>query len=259
MEVISAEAIRKNCEDYFNSDSKAIEVLRAANGNRSYKEIAKIVKLHPTKTSSLLKKSLRFGLSNKNGQGLYHKKPGILGFMPKNSRKDRTTNPCDIEKKFEGISKKALKASSISNSLLAKYQAQHTDKMAEAYVWLYTTENALRELVRKVLGQSNSWWSSSVNSDIKKKVAEAMRDYPYDGATRQDELEYTHIGQLNEIIIAKNNWPKFQPYLKEANKHNFELKVKNAIPSRNSIGHCIPLKTDDRNDVVVRFKDILKM
>lgn len=257
METIDADKITSNCETYLNSDSKAIDVLKNANGKNSYTEIARIVGLHSTTTSSLLKKSLKLGLSSKNNKGFYHKKPGILGYMPK--RKSKKNSSQNVEKRIEGISKRALKTSKISKGLLDKYKVQHTDKMAEAYVWLYTTENTLRELIRKVLGQPSSWWNTSVNPDIKKKVSDAMKDYPYDGASRKDELEYTHIGQLKEIIISKSNWDKFKPHLNEQQKDKFQLKVDNAIPSRNSIGHCIPLNVEDRSDIVVRFKDIIKM
>ncbi len=251
------EVLKKNCEDYTHSDSKAIDVLRNANGKKDYKNIAKIVGIHPTRSSSLLKKSFKLGLSTKNKEGFYHKKPGILGFMPKgNKNKRQETN---IEKKIWGVTKKALRASKVSSSFLSKYNVSHTDKMAEAYVWLYTTENVLRDLVRRVLGPVNQWWKSLVNVDIQKKVSQAIKDYPYTGATRKDELEYTHIGQLKEIIVSTINWPRFKNHLNEDNKSNFELKINNAIPSRNSIGHCIPLDTDDRADVVVRFRDILKM
>jgi DNA-binding Lrp family transcriptional regulator len=256
METFDAEKISSNCEIYVNSDSKAMDVLRKANGRRSYKEIAKIVGLHQTTTSSLLKKSLKLGLSTKNKEGFYHKKPGILGYMPKTKNKNNSS--VSMEKRIEGISKRALKASKISNNLLDKYRVQHTDKMAEAYVWLYTTENTLRELIRRVLGDTDSWWNS-VNPDIKKKVKESLDNYPYDGANRKDELEYTHLGQLKEIIISKSNWDKFKIHLNEPSKDKFQLKIDNAISSRNSIGHCIPLNSEDRNDVVVRFKDILKM
>lgn len=258
MEPIDSDTLKRNCENYFNSGHKALDVLRNANGKRDYKEIAKLVGLHPTKVSSFLKKSLSYGLSNKDRNGFYHKKSGILGHMPKrkHAASNNTENSgIDMDK----ISRKGLRASKISNTSLSKHSAQNTDKMAEAYVWLYTTENVLRGLIRKVLGTTATWWKSRVNKSIQDAVTGEMKKAPYDGANRKDELEYTHLGQLCEIIISSQNWPQFGKYIHEKNKTNFQLKVTNAIPSRNSIGHCIPLDANDRAEVVVRFRDILKM
>ena len=37
------------------------------------------------------------------------------------------------------------------------------------------------------------WWKKRVNDDIRRKVKDAQDQYPYHGAKRKDELEYTHF------------------------------------------------------------------
>lgn len=132
-------------------------------------------------------------------------------------------------------------------------------KIAQAYLLLYITENALRDLIRTAFKNEQNWWNNRVNSDLLKIVAEAKMNYPYHGAERKDDLEYTHLGQLKEIIIAKKNWPLFDTLLKEKDKETFRVVVNRAIPSRNSIAHCTALTPKDLKVVDVRFNDILKM
>ncbi len=131
--------------------------------------------------------------------------------------------------------------------------------MAKAYLWLYITENTLRELIRKVFEKEQDWWNKRVNGGIKNDVRDAKDKYPYDGAKRRDELEYTHLSQLKEIITAKNNWNMFISFLEETDKNSFQATIDKAIPSRNSIAHCTSLNGEDLKFVEVRFKDILKM
>ena len=131
--------------------------------------------------------------------------------------------------------------------------------MATAYLWLYVTENALRTLIRQVFCSEDNWWEVRVNPTIKKDVAVTKSKDPYDGAVRKDELEYTHLGQIKEIIIASNNWTLFVPFLREKDKRSFQVMVDKAIPYRNAIAHCTPLTDVDLRIVNLRFKDILDM
>lgn len=133
------------------------------------------------------------------------------------------------------------------------------EKMANAYCALYTAENILREIVRKVLGQKSDWWKNCVPSGIKSDVEDIIKKTPYDAVSRNDELEYTHLGQLKEIIICKKNWSSFLPYLNEKDKNSFAATINKAIPSRHAIAHCIPLKPRDLKVVDIRFEDIIKM
>jgi len=76
-------------------------------------------------------------------------------------------------------------------------------------------------------------------------ICRCMSDLPYDNANRIDELEYTHLGQLKEIITCKNNLDLFLPYFKIKNKQSFQEAIDKTISPRNAIGHCIPLRGDD--------------
>ncbi len=134
------------------------------------------------------------------------------------------------------------------------------DKMVHAYQDLYVVENVLRELIRKVLGQKDAdWWKNYVPRGVQTDVIDTKNRAPYHAAIRNDELEYTHLGQLKEIIVYKKNWNDFVTYLHTRDKEHFRVTIENAIPSRNAIGHCIPLKTDDLKVIDLRLKDILKM
>lgn len=131
--------------------------------------------------------------------------------------------------------------------------------MAMAYQSLYAVENSLRELIRKVFNNENNWWVEYVPSGVRTTVQKNISEMPYHAASRSDELEYTHLGQLKEIIINGKNWGSFLPYLKTSDKSDFSATINKAIASRNAIGHCIPLKPKDLKIVDVRLRDILEM
>lgn len=242
-----AEVVTKNCNSYAKRHSKAIDVLRKANGKNDYKKIAIQLKLHSTVVSSLLKEAANLGLATKN-KGLYKKNTGILKYMPKGNPKNKSLESIGtiVEKMKKRTPKFGL-------------SEQNTDevKMAKAYIELYRTENTLRNVIRNAFQSEQNWWENKVNKEIKNVVADAKVNYPYHGAVRKDNLEYAHLGQLNEIIVS--NWGKFTDILKEKDKSNFSATVRKAIPSRNSIAHCTPLTTKDHKVVEIRFEDILKM
>jgi len=252
--LMDVETTKKNCAHYAKSHRKAIDVLRKANGKDNYKKIAENLGIPETKVSSLLSSARKFGLARKD-HGLYKKVPGILQYMP--SVGPRKTSLKSVSEIVQKVSKKRISKPKQQNSLMTKTQTE--EKMATAYMWLYTTENLLRNLIRDVLSKEQNWWNNRVNPNIRKEVKEAQDKYPYDAAKRKDELEYTHLGQLKEIITAKNNWSLFLPFLNESDKNSFIATVEKAIPSRNSIAHCTPLSGEDLKVVEVRFKDILKM
>lgn len=255
--LLDVETMKKNCLYYAKLHSKAIDVLRKAKGNNDYKKIAKDLKLHPTTVSGLLKQAEKLGLATKNGK-MYKRIPGILQYMPRPKTEKVKTE--SISETITRVDKRKIKF------LDSRYETafgisfrEKAEKMAKAYLWLYTTENTLRELIRKVFEKEQDWWDKRVNEGIKKDVQKVTDKYPYHGSERRDKLEYTHLGQLKEIITAKNNWNLFLPFLKETNKNSFQTTIDKAIPSRNSIAHCTSLTEEDFRFVEVRFKDILKM
>jgi DNA-binding Lrp family transcriptional regulator len=253
---IDATQLRNNCNEYART-AKSVGVLRSANGKISYKDIAKKVGLHSTKVSGLLKKAEQLGLARKMSNGFYKKNPGVLGYMPSQLRgkqtKSRTVD--SVIAKLTGKKQAAVRPSLSSSRSIET----NVERMASAYRLLFGTENVLRELIRRVLGQYPNWWKTRIPGGVQKTVTETMSKEPYHAATRADELEYTHLGQLMEIIISGKNWNNFLPYLKERDKNSFAATIRKAIPSRNATGHCIPLTLKDFKVVEVRFTDILAM
>lgn len=258
MTIGDVEILKRNCDEYARTKG-SIDVLRNANGKNHYTEIAKIVGLHQTAVSSLLKKAEKWGLAKKIKVGIYKKNVGILGYMPIRSkeRSSLRTTPDLIKKITKG---KRVKINEPFNRLVVPCGIfTDIDKMTDAYRRLYGVENLLRELIRKVLGTEDDWWKNRVPPDIQTKVKETMDDTPYHAAKRKDELEYAHLGQLKDIIIWKKNWNDFLTYLKERDKNAFIVTINRAIPARNAVGHCIPLRVEDLRVVNVRFEDIFKM
>lgn len=256
-----AELIKKNCVEYIRAHNKAVEVLKKADGETHYTEIAKVVGIHNTQVSSLLKKATMLGLATKIRAGVYKKTSGILGYMPR-QKKIKDSPIRTVQSIIQKISKKPkIKSTSpfISSLTIPNRIEMNLNKMTNAYRALYAVENTLRELIRKVLGQKPNWWKNYVPSGIQTQVRNTISETPYHAAPRNDELEYTHLGQLKEIITFKNNWTDFLPYLNEKNKSFFIATIDKAIPSRNAIAHSIPLKAKDLKVVDVRFEDILKM
>jgi hypothetical protein len=245
--------IKQSGEHFVNSDPMALEILRCADGKRTYKEIAKEFAVSPTRVSSVLSLSEKLGLSTKVQRGLYKRNRGVLQHISGPARQQ--PRPVDTSKAVVPAKNKTVR---IPKEL--KLKVQSSQGMAVAYLWLYETENALRNLLRRAFANENDWWNSRrVNPEIRKSVDEAIAKYPYHGAKRKDELEYTHLGQLKEIVIAKPNWDELKEFLHEVSKANFASTVDKAIPSRNSIAHSTPLTPSDLKVVQVRFNDILAM
>jgi len=243
----------KNCETY-GKNSKYREVLIYANGKTHYTDIAKKVGLHHTKVSSALSLAEKLGLANKNKKGFYKKRTGVLTHVPRDIAK---TQPGSKTNVIARVSKGTKKASKTKGAIVSARISNSANKMLDAYNRLYFTENTLRELIRKVMISETNWWKTRVPKDVKDSVAEGMSKMPYHAARRQDELEHTHLGDLSKIITS--NWKLFQPFMDENDKMKFATMVNHAIPSRNAIGHCIPLTDEDSRRVEVRFHDILTM
>jgi DNA-binding Lrp family transcriptional regulator len=252
--VIDSETLIRNCRTYRGLHSKAVDVLRKANGKTGYQEIAASLQIHPTKASSLLKQAEKLGLAKKQGE-FYKKIPGILGYVGVASKKV----PGDlISETVDQINKRKRRPREIPTPLGKSFQ-EKVREMSEAYEWLYVTENVLRELIRNVLGGEGGWWEKNVNESIREEVKNLMENYRYDAEARKDELEFTHLGQLKEIIISKSNWSKFLPRLNEKDKNKFAAIIDKALPYRNSVAHSTQLSPKGFKKVEIRFQDILEM
>jgi hypothetical protein len=254
--VLDIATLKAHCIELASSHSKAVEILRKANGKDDYKKIAKDLSLHDTTVSGLLRKAQQLGLATKTGN-VYKKRTGILGYFPTSTKKNKLEPLKTMVKKW--ANRKPKFASLQHQPIFVANLQDKPEKMAQSYLWLYRTENILRDLIRHVFGGQQDWWNNRVNAGIQKDVEDAIKRYPYDGAKRRDELEYTHLGQLKDIIIAKANWHLFDQYLNEKDKESFRAVIDKAIPYRNSIAHCTPLTGNDLKVVEIRFNDILKM
>jgi len=253
---ISVSELKQNSKDFVKDYPDGKDILRSTDSLKNYKEIASLLNLSPNHVSTVLNYANKLHLANKINPGIFKKKNGILSYIPEAKNKKKI--PASISKIIKRAKKKPKpipNEKSFSNKPI-----QNIEKMTIAYQNLYIVENTLRELIRKVYGKDVSkWWKQKVNNGIKPEVEDAMQKYPYHGYKRKDELEYTHLGQLKEIITSKKNWQDFSSYLHEKDKSSFSATIDKAIPSRNSISHCIPLKNEDLKYVEMRFQDILKM
>ena len=254
---IDSEVRKRNGENFAKFHPKARDILRSADGEKSYKQIATENGIHHTNVSSILNEALNYSFATRVKRGLYKKLPGVMRYIPKSKNKmnKKTTVSQIINKVFN----KKIKNKEDPIEYEANFQSK-TEKMGTAYKQLFVTENTLRELIRKTLSNEINWWTRRVPGDIKKKVEEKINDIPYDSAKRKDYLEYTDLGQLANIIIKKDNWRSIQPFLKhKLTPQTFNETVTRAIPARNAIGHCIPLTGEDLKFSDMRFSDILKM
>ena len=254
---ISLSELKKNGKEFIAEYPNGKAILRATDGKKNYKQIAKELNLSETYVSTVLNNANKRSLAERIRAGVFKKKSGVMSHIPEG--KARVKVAASIRKIIERAKKKPkfvkVEDKSFSNRPLA-----NIEKMVIGYQNLYIVENTLRELIRKVFGKEvSNWWNQKVNGGIQREVKDTIAKYPYHGYKRNDELEYTHLGQLKEIIVAKRNWNAFLPYLNEKNKSSFSATIDKAIPSRNSIGHCIPLTSNDLKYVDMRFQDILKM
>ena len=199
--VLDPEKLRTKCREFFNSHNNAIEVLRNADGKRDYKKIAKDLEMNATIVSGLLKKAFDLGLAKKLPNSFYKKESGVMGYMPKSQKKNK--KKVGIPKELKKLSKRKFKEVTSFNGI--SLHTQKSSEMAKAYMWLYVAENTYRDLIRKVYGQEKDWWVKKVGDTLRKDIDEAMKKYPYDAPVRGDELEYTTLQQLKEIISSNKD------------------------------------------------------
>lgn len=253
------ERFKSNCK-HFARKKGSREVLSLANGSTHYKTIAKDLGMHHTTVSGILKEAEKLELATKTPSGFYKKKSGVMQYIP-SSKKGGVPSTIQADQVVKKIKKKTSsnsKAESVVTQVtLPPRIANISDKMSEAYQWLYFTENMLRELVRTVFQAEEGWWQKRVPPDIQTSVQNEISNTSYDAAKRTDELEYTHLGQLKTIILK--NWEFFRAHLHEKDRPKFGATIDRAIPFRNAVSHSIPLKKEDQKNVEVRFGDILKM
>jgi len=247
--------LKTNATDFTTEYPRGKEILQKADGKTHYLKIAKDVGLNANLVSTILNKAKRYGLAEKKN-GFFKRAKGVAGYLT--VRKPRQSNKVSSEKVATYIISKQ------KNNAENKFKVSTTlnnnaTKMMRAYKALYITENYLRDLIREAFKNETDLWEKRVNPTIKSNVEKAQKNSSYTAAERKDNLEYTHLGDLKTIIIAKNNWPLFLPYLNQTEKRKFEMKIDDAIPSRNATAHCTLLTDLDYKEVEIRFRDIIKM
>lgn len=255
--VLDSEQLKKNAQTLLERFSNAKLILRKANGKMDYKEISNELSINEKIVSPALSSAKDLGFAEKVKPGIYKKISSTMKYIP--NIKNHKEKDFGIDNVIKRFSKNKGKNKEISG-LKQKFSYQgKVEKMALAYKWLFITENILRDLIRKVIGSTPNWWENRIPDGVKSSVIKEIQKSKYDDAARKDNLEYTHLGQLKEIIIWKKNWKDFEPFLKSKDRSNFEHELNKVIPPRNAIGHCIPLVGDDYEYAEMRFKAVLKL
>ena len=255
--VLDSEQLGKNAQTLLQKSPEAKLILKKANGKDNYKEIAKNLDINEKIVSPALSLANELGFAEKIKPGVYKKITSNMKYIPNKKKKNNQDSTMeDVMKKFSKVRKNKVK----SNITTIKFDYEtKVEKMTIAYKWLFITENILRDLIRQIIGKEDNWWENRIPDGIKTSVNETINNSKYDDAPKKDNLDYTHIGQLKEIIIWKKNWKEFESVLKSKDRSNFEHELNRVIPQRNAIGHCIPLTGDDYKYAEMRLKAILKL
>ena len=243
--------LQRNGDAYARKHGKAREVLSKANGTLHYTAISKITSVPSTTVSSLLRLAARLNLATKVKAGIYKKNPGSMAFVSRHAIRNTGESRSNKVQRLSRMKTTKMPSTSLFNG--------EPEKMAKAYSFLYLTENELREVIRHAMASHQNWWNSCVPVGIKKSVALAQQEEKYTAVKRKDELEYTHLGQLQEIICRKDNWKDISVFFKEKDKETVRVTLVRAIPLRNAIAHSITLKKQDLIKAEIRFQDILDM
>jgi|SRR3989344_3149699 len=254
--VLDSEQLTKNAQNLLEKFSEAKIILKVADGKKDYKQISRNLGINEKIVSPALSLAKDLGFADKIKPGVYKKITSNMKYIPNKKEKRKKSKSVDsIVKKF---SKEKRKVNIPKKSIRFDYENK-VNKMTVAYSWLFITENMLRDLIREVLGKTDNWWEDRIPNGVKSEVGKTIQNSKYDDAPKKDNLEYTHIGQLKEIIIWKKNWKDFEPFLKSKDRGNFEHELNKVIPQRNAIGHCIPLTGDDYKYAEMRFSAVLQM
>jgi DNA-binding Lrp family transcriptional regulator len=239
--MIDSDKLQKNYKTFLDSHPQALNVLRKANGKRTYKEIAKELGMPATKVSSLLSQAKKYEFVKKE-KGLYKKVPGILGFAPK--RKISVPEITSPKKSFKQKTKKA-------KSVLER----DAWKNAEIYPSIYILENKLRELILRQLGANETWWKKPAVTqkilDYAKKIKDDENETPWIAPKCDHPVYYVTLKHLCKII--RQNWPKFK---KLGEQNIFLARFTDLYPIRNSLAHNVALKSRDKKEVEISTEKI---
>ncbi|MDO8740360.1 MAG: hypothetical protein Q7J54_02160 [Candidatus Woesearchaeota archaeon] len=261
--VVDSKTLKDNAITLLEKATRAKKILQKADGKRNYKEIAKLLKINEKTISPILSLAKDLGFAEKIKAGIYKKITSNMKYIPevKNSQKNTDPLASKVKRKADKVNNDPKFVKSLPKCVSGGHDfLSLTTKMKDAYELLYLTENFLREIIRQVLSKYPDWWNKRVPPDVISNVQKEKDRAKYNDASKKDELEYTHLGDLNKIILDNKNWKEFQPFLNTKDKTKLSTKLTEAIPMRNAVGHCIPLRAgDDQRYAEMRFKDILSL
>jgi len=247
----NAEELTFNLQFLLAIHTKAIEVLKAAK-RKDNKEIAKIVGIPHTTVSTILNRAKRYGYIDKK-DGKWVKTKEIKGIDLYKMAKVKVKNSLKLTKGF------SKKGSRVNNPLKPLIGYKEATEMMEVYRYVFCLENTIREFLRRVFEDENDWMDKRIGKSIRKDIDRAKSEPYYAHKRKKDDLEYTTLGHLFQIIIAKDNWKDISPKLKEKHKNKFILTFEKVLPSRNATAHCVALGKQDRELIWGRIKEVTLM
>ena len=133
-------------------------------------------------------------------------------------------------------------------------------EMANAYVYLYCIENALRLFLEKIVKENygDDYFSSlNTNKDIKKKFEVRKKDEGKNKWLRirgNSEIFYLDFDDIGYII--RNNWEIFKKYF--PTQEWIVTKINELSKCRNLVAHNSYIGKDERDLIRVYFNAILK-
>lgn len=247
----SAEDLTSNLQALLSIHKKAIDILNFAKG-KNHHEISKAVGVPHTTVSIILNRAKRFGYVIKV-DGKWKKTKEIKGPNLYRMAKVKFTPSLNPSK---GFSKEGAKS---INPLKPLSHYKEAAEMIEAYRVIFCLENTIRDFLRSVFQNEKDWINNRIDDDIKKDIEKSKKEPYYAHKKRKDDLDYTTLGHLFQIIISKKNWKDILPRLNEQDKNSFIATFKKILPSRNSVAHCVFLDKTDRALVESRAREIAMM
>lgn len=244
--MIDAEKIQANFQKFVDTHGKALEVLRKANGKKHYKEIAKELNMNETIVSSILKKAEKLGLAKKEGNRLYKKISGMMGFKPKTPKSHTASKPRD--KSF----KKTIRS-------CQDPVEKDAWKNAEIYPYAFVLENSLRNLILTKFSAEVDWWSKKVSKEVQEYATRIQNaEKKHDWLHKRGNQPIYYIG-LNELfkIISKNYSTHFKDVFTD--QGNLRTWINECVPIRNLLAHNVPVKKDERDNLRIRSKYVCRL
>lgn len=243
---MTPQEIKQTLIDICKSSSKAKDILKKVNGIRDYKEIAQILKIHPTISSNVLSKAKTFGLLLKQG-GIYKKTPefkhinidrtlkGETLVLPEEKKlrikkRKKIVNTVDIKKKIADYIHYNFK--SIPHPFLSKKQQMKDSDLRNATEKLF-------EYVEKNIGVTQ---------------LEGLADRFFESFTTFFSVDRVRKA---ELINAFSNMVKcFEPYVKKVAsiKTNNPDNAKRSL-DKDLISLLVSFNSDIKNNKPDYWKD----